>query len=127
MIITKLSSDNFVRDFINQEIAEDHYAFTRSYLQQKPETYNRFIIPMIQISSDISNEDLEIRENYEKRVIADINYAKHIKASRGRIYFKISSQADPKRVAEVILKTLPKSHEPVFAIEVEMFSSEEIR
>lgn len=82
---------------------------------------------MIEISSDISNEDQDIRENYEKKILTDINYAKHLK-TRGHIYLKISPNADPKDVAKVIEKTVPRlSPEPFFVIEVDMLTKEETR
>ncbi len=121
-MIIKLTNDRFKREYCNQNIK--HQQFTRSALSLPAEIYSSYVVPLIEISSDISSSNEEIRLNYEKQTINDINYALHIRPL-GPIYIKPSPKCSPVVLGEFFMKNFPKKNQdPVFVIEVDLINKD---
>lgn len=124
----KITSDDYKREYVKDlQIGLYHLSFTRSPLTLPANTFQAFVIPMIEVSSDIDNEDEEIRSNYERRIINDIQFAAHIKPT-GPIYFKPSSMCNPNRLGKLLKQSLPSTcYEPIFVVEIDLMNSEYYR
>lgn len=121
-IITKLSSDLFKREFLDEEVASNHLNFSRNALAFKAATFYSKILPMIEISSLMDSTSEEIQTNYEERILTDINYGFHLKQC-GSLYIK--SSCKPETLGKLLKKALKgKFFECNFIVEVDLTSKQ---
>lgn len=122
-----ITSDAYKREYRDEEVGAHHRSFTRSPIALPSSIYQSNVIPMIYISSEIDNDDQEIRLNYERRIMNDILYAAHLRPT-GPIYFKPSSSCKPFRLGKLLKQCLPNTcYEPIFVVEINLINSEYYR
>lgn len=117
-VITKFSSDEYKREYLDEEIGKNHQRFTRCPLSFLSVDFDT-IVPMLEITNLLSCDNDEVRLNYEERIITDIKYCLHLKPF-GPIYIR-SSCSDPEKLGKFLLSALPKksSYIPNFIVEVD--------
>jgi type II protein arginine methyltransferase len=124
-LITKLSSDCLKREFIDEEISQNQECFSRCTLSFHANTFYNEVIPLIEINHMLDSTNEEVRENYEKKLICDIEFAYHLRPN-GPVYIKPSCNATT--LGNFLLKTLPATaYEPSYVVEIDLVSKEYIR
>lgn len=117
-IATKLSSDLFKREFLDEEVASNHVQFSRNALSYESFTYAAEILNIIEISNLIDSTNEEVQRNYEEKILTDINYGFHLKQC-GPLYIK--SNCKPAKLGELLMKAL-EGKQNEFIVEIELVS-----
>lgn len=127
MLIVKLTNSAYKREYRDEEVAGETRCFTATPILTEALDFRYWITPMIEINSNLDNEDEEIRLNYERKILNDLHFALHVK-SVGPIYIKPSPTCKPYRLGKFLLKALPNSiGNASFVVEINLVNRALIR
>ena len=118
-IMTSITNQLFKREFVDEELAENHLNFTRSPMILESFEW-RYVTPVINVQN-LSARNQEVAKNNELQFIQEMKFAYHVKDA-GYILIKLGNN-DPEVLGKQVKRLLKSTYDTRIVLEIPIVDS----